>query len=87
MVKAPPSSGPITEEIPKTAPNRPLYNGLLARGMTDTIRIIAPFIMPAVPTPAIARPMMNAIEFGAAPHSADPISKTVMQMRKTYFGV
>jgi hypothetical protein len=37
-----------------------------------------PFINPAAPKPEIARPMMNAIEFGAEPHTAEPISKTTM---------
>lgn len=31
--------------------------------------------MPAAPTPAMALPMMKAVEFGAAPQTADPSSK------------
>jgi len=29
----------------------------------------------------MARPMMKAMEFGAEPHTADPISKTTMSDR------
>jgi len=32
--------------------------------------------MPVPPKPAIARPMISAIMFGAAPHRRDPSSKT-----------
>lgn len=37
--------------------------------------------MPAEPTPATARPMMSAVEVGAAPHTADPISKMIRHAR------
>jgi hypothetical protein len=40
--------------------------------------------MPADPRPAIERPMMNDVEFGAAPHSTDPTSKIPMQMSNTW---
>jgi hypothetical protein len=40
---------------------------------------------PAEPRPAIARPIMKAVELGAAPHTADPISKRAMATRKTCF--
>ncbi len=51
------------------------------------IMIMAPEKMPEEPLPAIARPTMNAVEFGAAPHIADPISKTAMEERKTFLGL
>jgi len=38
--------------------------------------------IPAEPRPAMARPTMNAVEFGAAPHIVDPISKTMTLRRK-----
>ena len=38
---------------------------------------------PADPKPAMARPRINAVDVGAAPHSADPASKSVMETRKT----
>ena len=51
------------------------------------MRMIPPDITPPEPIPAIARPMMNATEFGAAPQRAEPTSKMKMTVRKTYFGV
>lgn len=51
-----------------------------------TSRMMPPLVTPALPSPAIARPMMNAIEFGAAPQMVDPISKIPMTVKKTYFG-
>ena len=46
--------------------------GLRSRLM---MRMTFPAVIPAPPTPAMARPMMKATELGAAPQSADPISK------------
>lgn len=37
--------------------------------------------MPAQPMPAIARPIINAADEGAAPQMADPISKIKMAAR------
>ena len=42
---------------------------------------------PAVAAPAIARPKMNAMLFGAAPQIAEPISNNKMIARNTYLGV
>ena len=42
---------------------------------------LEPENMPADPRPAIARPMMNAVEFGAAPHNAEPTSKMPIATR------
>jgi hypothetical protein len=36
----------------------------------------APLKIPVPPKPAIARPMISAIMFGAAPHKRDPSSNT-----------
>lgn len=41
--------------------------------------------MPAAPTPWMARPMMKAVEDGAAPQMAEPISKSAMEEMKTVF--
>ena len=43
--------------------------------------ITDPEKIPAEPSPAIARPRINAVEFGAAPQTADPISKTPIAAR------
>jgi hypothetical protein len=46
-------------------------------------KLTMPDVMPPEPTPAIARPRMNAIEFGAAPQMAEPASKRTIDPRKT----
>lgn len=70
----------------RDANTEPVYIGRLLRGTMYTIRIIVPEGMQAEPSPAIARPTINAIEVGVAPQSAEPISKTRMLPRKTHFG-
>jgi hypothetical protein len=67
--------------MPIVAPTAPIHAGLFSKGIALIIRTIPPFINPAAPTPEIARPKMKAIEFGAEPHTADPISKTTMSER------
>lgn len=44
--------------------------------------IMTPEKMPAPPTPAIARPMIKAIEFGAAPQITEPISNRATVHKK-----
>jgi hypothetical protein len=39
-------------------------------------------MMPADPSPAMARPTMKATELGAAPQMAEPTSKRKMAARK-----
>jgi hypothetical protein len=39
--------------------------------------------MPAAPTPETALPTMKTVELGAAPHMAEPISKSSKFARKT----
>ena len=46
--------------------------------------IIPPEKMPADPKPAMARPIMKAIELGAAPQTADPASKIRIESTKTH---
>lgn len=53
----------------------PMYVGLFRNGTVFATINIAPEKMPAEPNPATARPMMNAVELGAAPQTALPISK------------
>jgi hypothetical protein len=40
---------------------------------------------PAAPTPHIARPMIKAVEFGAAPQITLPSSKKKMEVRYVHF--
>lgn len=46
--------------------------------------IRAPENIPADPRPAIARPTIRASEVGAAPQTAEPISKIVIAIKKTH---
>ena len=66
-------------------PNIEVYMGLLRRGTSGSMIMADPEKMPAAPRPAIARPTMKAIELGAAPQTAEPISKMIMENRKTCF--
>lgn len=61
----------------------PTSIGRLWRGTTWLMRMIDPEKMPAEPIPAIARPMINASEFGAAPHTTEPISNSNTAARYT----
>lgn len=44
-------------------------------GTEQEMMISAPLMIPAAPTPAIARPTINMVEDTAAPQRADPSSK------------
>jgi hypothetical protein len=70
--------------MPNTPPKSPEYKGSRWRGLVCTRIIIAPENIPDEPSPEIARPMIRAVEFGAAPHSVDPASKMPMASKKTY---
>lgn len=72
----------MTEAMPNTAPKAPWNMALFLRGISGTMITMTPENMPADPRPAIARPIINAIEFGAAPHIAEPASKMKRQMKK-----
>jgi hypothetical protein len=63
------------------APMNPVYIGRFARGTEYATMIRAPENRPAEPSPAIARPMINAIEFGAIPHIKLPSSKIPIAVR------
>lgn len=82
LVKAPPTIGPITEDTPKMAPIRPWYIGRLSNGVIGIIMTTTPDMTPAEPIPAIARPIMKALEVGAAPHNAEPVSKRIIEIIK-----
>jgi hypothetical protein len=44
----------------------------------------APFIIPAAPNPATARPMMSILDDTAAPQRREPISKTPKKNKKDH---
>lgn len=55
--------------------------GRFRRGMSGSMIIMPPAKMPADPRPAMARPIMKAVELGAAPQRADPTSKITIEIR------
>jgi hypothetical protein len=61
--------------------------GLFGSGTVCTMMIIAPEKIPDDPIPAMARPIMKALEFGAAPQMAEPISKSPIVERNTHLGL
>jgi hypothetical protein len=50
----------------------------------DGFERTTPAMTPPEPIPAMALPMINAIELGAAPHIAEPTSKSTNDVKKTY---
>ena len=76
-------TGPSTDDIPKAIPKMDVKIGRLRKGTSGSIIIIPPEKIPADPSPAMARPMMKAVELGAAPQMAEPASKMTMEKRKT----
>jgi len=75
----------MIDEMPNVDPIRPTNKGRLCSGMTCVMMTVAPFCIPADPTPAMARPTINALEFGAAPQIAEPTSKTMAAARNRIF--
>lgn len=71
----------MIEAMPWTAPIKPIHFGRSPRGTEVAMMMILPPMRPAEPKPAIALPTMKAFEEGAAPQMAEPISKSVMDMR------
>lgn len=68
------------------APMKPVSMGRFCSGTLLAMTTIAPEKMPQEPNPAIALPMMKAVELGAAPHTAEPISNRTMADRSTRLG-
>jgi hypothetical protein len=62
----------------------PMYVGRLRSGTVTEMIKMAPEKIPAAPTPATARPMMRAVEFGATPQMSEPSSKMKSAMRYTH---
>jgi hypothetical protein len=77
--------GAMTDETPNVMPKMEVNIGRFRRGTSGMMIIMPPEKMPADPRPAIARPTINAVEFGAAPQRADPTSKTTMEERNVHF--
>jgi hypothetical protein len=73
------------DAIPKTPPRKPMYIGLFGSGTISDTTTVAPENIPADPIPAMARPMIKAVDDGAAPHRAEPPSKITIDTRKRSF--
>jgi hypothetical protein len=84
-VNVPPNTGPRTLERPAAKPKKDVYTGRFRRGMSGRMIIMPPVKIPADARPVIARPMMKALEFGAAPHSAEPASRMTREVRYAHF--
>ena len=61
----------------------PIYIGCLCSRRIRVRMTVAAEKMPVEPDPAITLPMINAVELGAAPHRAEPTSKSRISARKT----
>jgi hypothetical protein len=83
--KAPPIRGPSTAAIPYVAPVNPINAGRFCGSAINPIMVNAPDPIPAPPKPAIARPKMKAVGFGATPHIKLPSSKSAMATMKYIF--
>jgi hypothetical protein len=62
----------------------PVYMGRLESGTVFAMITRAPEKIPALPTPATARPRMKTVEVGAAPQRTDPTSKNPMAETYTH---
>ena len=78
-MKAPPSSGPATLEILKTAPIMPINAATFCFGTEKAMIVNAPDPRPAAPTPEIARPMINVVLLRETAQIRLPTSKRKME--------
>jgi hypothetical protein len=74
--KAPPITGPRTAAMPYDIPMKPVYMALFSGLATKAMMVYAPVPSPAAPSPAMARPKIRVVEFGATPQIRLPSSKT-----------
>jgi hypothetical protein len=75
----------MTEDIPYILATIARSNGRFLISTILDIMIIAPQKTPAAPSPAMALPMMNTGELGAAAQSMEPASKIIDEARYTHF--
>lgn len=81
-MKAPPISGPQTDATPYILPRRAVYFPRLRNGTLKAMMIKLPAKIPAEPSPEIALPTIEAVEFGEIPPMKEPSSK--MQIEERY---
>ncbi|KAK5636419.1 hypothetical protein RRF57_012130 [Xylaria bambusicola] len=60
--------------------------GRFRRGTMVIMIMVTPEKIPAPPRPAIARPTMKTMEFGAAPQMTDPTSNKATVIKKVLAG-
>lgn len=84
VVKAPPIMGPVARPNWPIPMLRPMKSACFFVGRTAEMVVTAPLATPADPTPAMTRPIMNMGDDWAAPHMADPTSKTKKKTRKVH---
>lgn len=75
-VKAPPRSGPTTEEIPNMLESAAMKIGRFFNGTLNPTIVIPPENNALAPAPATARPTMSMTESFAAAQRMEPSSKT-----------
>lgn len=73
--------GPDRVSFTYINPTTAVYIGLTFKGTAVATITKLPVRIPALPKPAIARPIIRAGEDGANPLMVDPISKTNIDMR------
>ncbi|THV46807.1 hypothetical protein BGAL_0358g00060 [Botrytis galanthina] len=83
-VSAPPINGPTANANCAVEIINPKYTGLFSIGTACVKIVIAPFIKPAEPMPATARPTINMSDETAVPHNKEPNSKRKKKERNTY---
>lgn len=84
-MKSPPSSGPITVEMPNTAPIAPWYLPRSRSGITSAISAIDVTMRPPAPMPCIPRQMISSSMSDARPHRNEPVMKMIAETWKTSF--
>src|SRR4051794_6944298 len=75
-VKAPPSNGPTTDEMPNMLDRAAMNMGRFMRGTVKPTIVMPPENRAEAPAPATARPTISITEFFAAAHIIDPSSKS-----------
>lgn len=83
MFKLPLSEADI--DLPYDRPISPVKIGLCFGGALKAASVKEPVLIPAAPSPAIARPMMRTVDEGAMAQTRLPISKRKMARRKMSF--
>jgi hypothetical protein len=65
----------MTDDMPQSPPKTPNITGRFRSGIVNARMTMAPEKIPAVPSPATARPTMNVVEVGATAVIKLPSSK------------